>query len=74
MEETKDNIDRKGTAKSNQGNLKLPLLDNADQKKVQPTGKIYRYDEHAFFSIDGEKYPAQRIQGRVLKNSLPIFY
>jgi len=24
-------------------------------------GKIYRYDDNAFFSIDGERYPAQRI-------------
>ena len=34
----------------------------------------YIYDERAIYSIDGEKYPAQKIQGTVLKGALPIFY
>jgi diacylglycerol kinase family enzyme len=42
------------------------------KKKV--LGGVYRYEENAFFSIDGERYPAQRLQGRVLKGALPIFY
>jgi len=24
-------------------------------------GKVYRYENDAFFSIDGERYPAQKI-------------
>ncbi|CDW82761.1 sphingosine kinase 1 [Stylonychia lemnae] len=33
----------------------------------------FRDDRTAFFDIDGEKYPAQRIQARVLKRFLPVF-
>jgi hypothetical protein len=27
----------------------------------QGVGKVYRYENNAFFSIDGERYPAQKI-------------
>ncbi|CDW91094.1 UNKNOWN [Stylonychia lemnae] len=41
--------------------------------KSGDANKIYRYSQDAIFSIDGEKYPAQKVQGRVLKSALPIY-
>eukprot|EP00347_Sterkiella_histriomuscorum_P013340 403365091 len=58
--------------------LKTPCELTFDSEGNQVDNRIYpqnyEYDESAFFSIDGEKYPAQRIQGRVLKGALPIYY
>ena len=55
--------------------LKQQLLERSqDEGQQHASNIVYRYDERAFFSIDGEHYPAQRIQGSVLKGALPVFY
>lgn len=32
------------------------------------------YDSRALFSIDGERYPAQKLQAKVIKSFLPIHF
>ena len=51
-----------------------------ERKGPVPEGSTYRLpagvitNENNFFSIDGEKYPAQNIKGKVLKQFLPVYY
>lgn len=72
----RNNFSTSEEAKSNKKTqLKQKLIERPQGQAQQPGNNIvYRYDDRAFFSIDGEHYSAQRIQGSVLKGALPVFY
>ena len=36
-------------------------------------GINYIFDDNSFFSIDGERYRAQKMQGKVMKEALSIY-
>jgi hypothetical protein len=50
--------------------MKGPIPENVNYSP--PTSQETR--ANAIFSIDGEVYPAQDIEGTVLKEILPIYY
>ena len=50
-----------------------PVSNSLHDKSNVSNNVQYGYDRNAMFSIDGERYPAQRLQGRVLKQAMPIY-
>ena len=51
-------------------NLK-PLIKGPNNE--DPTADREGTSEGAVYSIDGEKYPAQNVSGRVLKKVMPVY-
>mmetsp|Transcript_34564 Transcript_34564/g.33766 ORF Transcript_34564/g.33766 Transcript_34564/m.33766 type:complete len:141 (+) Transcript_34564:1454-1876(+) len=65
-------------SKRTTGDYNDPLLVKASlqtkEKGLYKEQVEHEIDNNAILSIDGERYPSQRIQGKVLKEALPVYF